>query len=70
LQTALDLKSRGYRVVIVEDCVGSRKVNDKKIAMARLIQAGVIPTTYESFLFEILGSAKHEKFREISRLIK
>ncbi|MCV6607771.1 MAG: hydrolase [Campylobacterales bacterium] len=70
LQTALDLKNRGYKVFVVEDCVSSRKENDKKVAMDRMIQAGIVPTTYESFLFEVLASAKHEKFKEISKLIK
>ena len=70
LQTCLDLLANGNKVVLVVDCVGSRKSIDNEMAIKRLIQAGVIPTTYESFLFEVLANAKHEKFKEISSLIK
>ena len=49
----LDLIEEGFEVIIVTNCVTSRKQNDTDIALQRLIQAGVIPTTYESLLFEL-----------------
>ncbi|WP_321312450.1 hydrolase [Halarcobacter sp.] len=70
LQTALDLLSEGLQPVLVTDCVNSRKAKDKDIAIQRLIQAGVIPTTYESLLFELTENAKHPVFKEISKLVK
>lgn len=56
--------------VIVTDCMGSRKQNDKEIAIHRMIGAGAIPTTYESLLFELCVSAKNEAFKEMSKIIK
>ncbi|MDX1810137.1 MAG: isochorismatase family protein [Sulfurospirillaceae bacterium] len=70
LQSVLDLIESGYIPVLVTDCISSRKENDKNIAILRMTQAGAIPTTYESLLFELCVSAKHKTFKEISSLIK
>lgn len=70
LQTALDLLEEGLQPVLVTDCVNSRKEKDKEMAITRLIQAGVIPTTYESLLFELTVNAKNPVFKEISKLVK
>ncbi len=70
LQTALDLLEEGLQPILVTNCIGSRKQNDKDIAIKRLIQAGVIPTTYESLLFELTKNAKNPIFKEISNLVK
>ena len=70
LQTALDLLENGLQPVLVTDCVNSRREKDKDMAISRLIQAGVIPTTYESLLFELTVNAKHPVFKEISKLVK
>lgn len=70
LQTALDLLEEGLQPVLVTDCVNSRRQKDKDMAITRLVQAGVIPTTYESLLFELTVNAKHPVFKEISKLVK
>ncbi len=70
LQTALDLLEENLQPIVVTDCVNSRKQNDKDVAIQRLIQAGVIPTTYESLLFELTVNAKNPVFKEISKLVK
>lgn len=70
LQTVIDLIDKGYDVILVEDCVGSRRENDRQVGIKRAIKEGAIPTTYESILFELTRVAKSEVFKEISRLIK
>jgi nicotinamidase-related amidase len=70
LQTAIDLLEEGLQPVLVTDCVNSRKAKDKDMAIQRLVQAGVIPTTYESLLFELTRNAKHPQFKGISALVK
>ncbi len=70
LQTVLDLIDNGYVPVLIEDCISSRKDNDKKIAVERMRKAGAIVTTYESILFELFRYAGTEQFKEFSRLIK
>ena len=70
LQTVIDLKAAGFIPIIVENCVSSRKENDKKIALQRMKEEGAIITTYESVLFELLKEAGTEKSKKIQRLIK
>lgn len=70
LQTIIDLRGKGYQVILVEDCVGSRKESDRQVGIKRAISEGAIPATYESILFELTRVAKTDVFKEISRLIK
>jgi nicotinamidase-related amidase len=70
MQTVNDLIRQGYIPVVVEDCIGSRKPNDKQMAVERMRQAGAIITTYESILFELLKYSGTPKFKEISKLVK
>jgi nicotinamidase-related amidase len=70
MQTVNDLIGQGYIPVVVEDCVGSRKPNDKNMAVERMRQAGAIITTYESILFELLKYSGTPEFKEISKLVK
>lgn len=70
LQTCIDLLEAGLQPVLVTDCVTSRKQKDTDMAISRLVQAGVIPTTYESLLFELTVNAKNPVFKEISSLVK
>ena len=70
LQTVIDLVEAGFVPVVVEDCISSRKPNDKKIALQRMQQEGAIITTYESILFELLKVARTEESKRIQRLIK
>lgn len=70
LQTALDLIGRDYVPVMVEDCISSRKKNDKVMAVERMRSEGMIITTYETILFELLEKAGTETFKKISSLVK
>jgi nicotinamidase-related amidase len=70
LQTVLDLLRNGYHPVVVEDCISSRRENDKRMAVERMRQAGAIITTSESILFELLRYSGTEQFKAISRLVK
>jgi nicotinamidase-related amidase len=70
LQTVIDCLTAGYQVIIVEDCVSSRKMNDKKIAIERAAAEGAIISTYESLLFELTRKAGSDTFKQISKLIK
>ena len=70
LQTAIDLLERHFVPVIVEDCVSSRRLNDKNMAISRMRRMGALITTYESVLFELLRFSGTEEFKAISRLVK
>ena len=69
-QTARGLLAAGYEVQVAADAVSSRRVVDREVGLARLRQAGVVVTTTEATIMEMTVSSKHERFREISRVIK
>lgn len=70
LQTCLDLLNAGLIPVVVEDCVSSRKPNDKRVALDRMRQEGACITTLESILFELTRKAGNETFKRISGVVK
>lgn len=70
LQTLLDLKDAGYLPALVADCTSSRKAFDRDMAIGRARDAGIIITTYEALLFELLKKAGSDSFKAISRLVK
>ncbi len=69
-QTALDLLEAGYRVFLVADAISSRSNGDKKYAQRRMSDAGAVVTTYEAVLFELVGGAREEGFRQVSAIVK
>ena len=70
LQTAIDLKERGFNPIVVADCISSRTAENKQIALTRYQQEGVVLTTYESILFELCRYAQGDAFKAISKLVK
>ncbi|MDZ4744813.1 MAG: isochorismatase family protein [bacterium] len=70
LQTVLDLRQQGQAAIVVEDCISSRRENDKRIAIERMRDVGAIITTAESLLFELMQRADIATFKEISNLVK
>lgn len=70
LQTFVDLRAKGYNVILINDCVSSRNKYDKKVALRRAEQEGVIISSYESIVFELARNAKNPNFKAISDLIK
>lgn len=70
LQTAVDLKEKGYIPVLVEDCISSRNEHNKIMAVERAKQEGILIATYESLLFELLKEAGTSKSKIIQKLIK
>lgn len=70
LQTVIDLLTNGYQPVVIEDCITSRKPNDKLIALERMRNEGAIISTYESILFELCRHSGNEQFKSISKIIR
>lgn len=69
-QTAHDLLAAGCDVHLLTDCVGSRFDHDKLAGLEKIKAAGVVSSSVEMALFELMGDASHEKFKEIQALIK
>ncbi|MCE1200097.1 MAG: isochorismatase family protein [Marinilabiliales bacterium] len=70
LQTAVDLKAAGYIPVILTDCISSRSLTEKGVALLRFQQEGMTLSTSESILFELTRYSTAPGFKAISKLIK
>ena len=69
-QTAVGLVDLGYEVEVVTDAVSSRTKKNKKIALQKMSNTGVALTSVEMALFELLGVAEGDQFKEILRIVK
>ncbi|MFC1978540.1 hydrolase [Chloroflexota bacterium] len=69
-QTAVDLVKTGYDVQVVADCVSSRTLENKELALEKMRKAGICVTSTEIILFELLKTADSPKFKEIASIIK
>jgi nicotinamidase-related amidase len=70
LQSAIGLQQLGYQVAVVGDATTSRKPASVALALERLRQNGVSIVSTEMVVFEWLGRAGSDEFRELSRLIR
>jgi nicotinamidase-related amidase len=68
-QTAIDLLEGGTEVHLVLDAVGSRTGENYRVGLHKMERAGAIVTSVEASLFELLGRAGTDEFKEIQRLI-
>lgn len=69
-QTAMDLIDQGYEVQIVADAVSSRAGKNREIALHKMRDRGVIWTSTEMVLFELLKTAADPKLRAIINIVK
>lgn len=69
-QTAHDLLARGYQVHLLADCVSSRAEQNRRVGVEKMLRSGVIPSSTELALFELMRDARHEQFKAIQKLIK
>lgn len=70
MQTAASLVEEGYEVFVVSDATASRTQESETACLARLSAAGVSIVTTEMVVFEWLGQAGTEAFKEMLPLIK
>ena len=70
LKTALDALEKGLEVHVVEDAVSSRTKESNRIGLERMRQAGAFIVSAEMVLFQLMGEAGSEEFKEISKLVK
>jgi nicotinamidase-related amidase len=69
-QTAHSLLAQAFDVHIMRDCTGSRFEHDKQAGLDKMQASGVIPSSVEMALFELMLDSKHERFKEVQALIK
>lgn len=69
-QTAMDLLSLGkFDVHVVADCVLSRTLDDRQLALKRLENLGCFITSSENVIFKLLQDKNHPKFNDVRKLV-
>ncbi len=68
--TALDLIGEGLAVHVPADAVTSRTQANWRLGTEQLRQAGAVVTATETLVFQLLGQADTDDFRELARLVR
>ena len=69
LQTVLDLLEADKRVFVVAESVGSRRAEDRLLALERMRQAGAVVVCREMVAFEWLERGGTDLFRDVLRTL-
>jgi nicotinamidase-related amidase len=69
-QTVHDLLAAGYQVHVPRDATSSRRAADAVQGWEKMRAAGMLPTTSEQALLELVVSAEAPEFRALQRLLK
>ena len=64
LQTCLDLVQSGFEVIIIQDAIGSRNLEHKKLAVEQLRQAGAVISCAEIVIFQWTKQAAIPTFKK------
>ena len=68
-QTVLDLLAEGVEVHVALDAVSSRFTESKEVGIEKARRAGAVITNVETALFELVGRAGTDEFKEIQRVV-
>jgi nicotinamidase-related amidase len=69
-QTVIDLLMAGYRVVVADDAVCSRRRSDRETALLEMGRAGALVYSTEMIVFMLLEKAGTELFKRLSPLFR
>ncbi len=69
-QTVHELVAAGHQVHVARDATSSRRPRDVGPAWDKMRAAGMLPTTGEQALLELVRTAEAPEFRDLQRLLK
>jgi nicotinamidase-related amidase len=69
-QTAADLKESNYDVQVIEDAVSSRTLANKQLGLEKMKALGILGTSVEMAIYELLETADAKAFKQILKIIK
>jgi nicotinamidase-related amidase len=69
-QTAHDLLDRGLEVHVASDAVTSRTDANRELGLHKMEGSGAVLTSVETALFELLGAAGTDEFKQVQGLVK
>ena len=68
-QSVLDMLDEHVEVHVAQDAVGSRSAENKDLGLHKMERAGAVLTSVETALFELLGRAGTDEFKQVQKLI-
>jgi nicotinamidase-related amidase len=69
-QTVHDLLALGYEAHVARDTTSSRRPADVAPAWEKMRTAGMLPTSSEQALLELVRTAESAEFKSLQRLLK
>ena len=69
-QTAHDLLGQGVEVHVASDAVTSRTRENREVGLHKMESSGAIVTSVETALFELVGAAGSDEFKQVQGLVK
>jgi nicotinamidase-related amidase len=69
-QTAHDLLDRGVEVHVARDAVTSRTDENRELGLHKMEGSGAVVTSVETALFELVGAAGSDEFKQVQGLVK
>ena len=69
-QTCLDLLASELQVFVAADAVSSRTPENHRLGLERMRDAGAMIASTEMVLFELLGQAATEEFKQVLALVR
>lgn len=69
-QTTLHLQQSGYKIQLVTDCISSRTLANKNLAIDKLVNQGVDISGLEMCLYELVQDCRAAEFKEVLNLIR
>lgn len=70
LQTALGGLATGYDIHVAADAVGSRAATSHTLGIERMRHAGVVISSVEMAIYELLGDARRAEFKQMLPFLK
>jgi nicotinamidase-related amidase len=70
LNTCLDLLENRFEVHLVADAISARNPENTRLALDRMRDSGAVISSTEMALFELLGRAATEEFKQVLKLVK
>ncbi|GAA5644475.1 isochorismatase family protein [Vibrio proteolyticus] len=69
-QTAKSLRTLGFGVELISDCVSSRTAANKQVGVNKMLSLGIGISSLEMCLYELVGDCRDPVFKTILKLIK
>ncbi len=69
-QSVADILRGGRQAHVALDAIASRTASSREIGVRRMRAAGMVPSGVELALFEMMVSADHPRFKEVSALVR